>query len=206
MAFLAVPLHTFSRYLRQRDQRSRQNSHLPKNYPPTKIPPIQGILSLSPCSCHLSILVRLPICYRSALSAGSDGYDQSLCSSRVFAIDSSCTLHVSIVSTGWRFCLVTPSFGTSVSTPGAPANDASCVPLSNIRPWPDYAKRYLRSASLHWLRSGQPFISELKSSGFSGSFYKNVTVVLIKAPGKFRLANLLHGNEEYCRYSSRADQ
>jgi hypothetical protein len=47
------------------------------------------------------------------------------------------------------------------------------VRLSNIRPWPDYAKRYLRSASFHWLRSRQPFIPELESSGFSGSFYKS---------------------------------
>jgi hypothetical protein len=108
---------------------------------------------------------------------------------RVFAIDSSCLLLATIASTVWLFCLVSPAFGISVSTPSALASDASCVRLSNIRPWPDYAKRYLRSASSSWLRSGQPFIPELKSSGFSGSFYKFFRQAALQIPSTLDLSN-----------------
>ncbi len=53
-----------------------------------------------------------------------------------------------------------------VSIPSAPATDASYVRPSDIWPWPDYAKRYLHSASFTGFATGSHSSPSLKARGF----------------------------------------
>ncbi len=72
-----------------------------------------------------------------------------------------------------------PGLKTGVS--GRVANPAKTYGLAGLcRKWPP-------------LRSGRPFIPELKSSGFSGRFYKNFGLVGLPLPLETDRGPSLHG-------------
>jgi hypothetical protein len=70
----------------------------------------------------------------------------------------------------WLFSLAVPASGISVSIQHETATGVWYELLSNIAPPQDYARYCSASPALLSCLKRQPFIPELKSSGFSGKF------------------------------------